>query len=131
MATVSSVGHVPRTDLRVNVSRTHGRYEKERILSCKLTETAPVLPWWPICETISSKVSVKTCNKSVLWHLHVFSHLNSNQDSSVSIVSTLQAGGSWVWFLAVKWDFSLQNIQIGSETHPVTYSVSNGASLLG
>ena len=71
MATVSSIGHVPWTDLRVNVSRTHGRYEKERILSCELTETAPVLPGWPICETVSSKVSIETWNKPVLWHTYL------------------------------------------------------------
>jgi hypothetical protein len=112
MATVSSIGHVPGTDLRVNISRTNGRYKEERILSCKLTETAPVLPRWPICEAISGKVSVETCNKPVLWHLQMFSHLNSSQNSSVSIVTRLQAGWSQVQFSLAQRDFSLlQNIQ--------------------
>jgi len=43
---------------------------------------------------------------------------------TVSVVSRIEAGWSWVWILAVAWDFSLlQGVQTSYGAHPVFFSI--------
>lgn len=71
--------------------------------------------WWSIPTPLAT-------NMSYFYFLFLWS-----QDSTVSLMTRLQVGWSWVWIPEVAWDFSLlQSVQTGSGAHTVSYSVGTG-----
>lgn len=73
--------------------------------------------WWWSIPTPSATNTSKNFYFLFFW----------SQDSTVSLVTRLQFGWSWVWIPELARDFLLlQIVQTGSEGHTASYSVGSG-----